>query len=425
MTGPAAGAFNLPAGDRGRLRELARRQAAYAALPVMAERRAMWTALNDGRPARPPVIVETWTFDRDFLRDGEFRCASAAGRAIERELLRNVRNHEVIDDDKVMPASFDIGWATAIDEFGVAIPVEMAQDAQGVETGYRWEHPIRDLERDFAKLKPAACTVDREATARRLTGLRDLFGDLLPVRLTSGAMGPTMLTHRAIMLMGMEAFFLAMMETPAAAHRLMAYLRDNALSVMRWAESEGLLRTNGGNDVSFGSSFNFTDRLPDLGDAPARLSQLWGATNSQESIGISPEMYGEFCAPYYRAVAEPLGRLYYGCCEPAHPFWRDIGALPHLAKVSVPKWCDQRFVADAIRGTGVVLSRKPDPNLLGVHPALDEDAWSAHIRETLAVARGVPVEFIIRDVYTVHGNLGKPRRAVELARREIDRALGA
>jgi hypothetical protein len=32
------------------------------------------------------------------------------------------------------------------------------------------------------------------------------------------------------------------------------------------------------------------------------------------------------------------------------------------------------------------------------------------------------MEFIVRDVYTVHGNLGKPRRAVEIARREIDRA---
>jgi len=35
--------------------------------------------------------------------------------------------------------------------------------------------------------------------------------------------------------------------------------------------------------------------------------------------------------------------------------------------------------------------------------------------------RGVAVEFIVRDVYTVHGNLDNPRRAVDVARREIDR----
>jgi hypothetical protein len=33
----------------------------------------------------------------------------------------------------------------------------------------------------------------------------------------------------------------------------------------------------------------------------------------------------------------------------------------------------------------------------------------------------VKVEFIVRDVYTVHGDLDNPRRAVEIARKEIDR----
>ena len=37
------------------------------------------------------------------------------------------------------------------------------------------------------------------------------------------------------------------------------------------------------------------------------------------------------------------------------------------------------------------------------------------------VTRGVQMEFIVRDVYTVHGDLGNARRAVEIARREIDR----
>jgi hypothetical protein len=31
------------------------------------------------------------------------------------------------------------------------------------------------------------------------------------------------------------------------------------------------------------------------------------------------------------------------------------------------------------------------------------------------------VEFVVRDVYTVHGDLNTPRRAVEIARREIER----
>jgi len=78
-------------------------------------------------------------------------------------------------------------------------------------------------------------------------------------------------------------------------------------------------------------------------------------------------------------------------------------------------------MGEALRGTEIVFSRKPDPNFLSVDQRLNEEAWAAHIRETLDATAGVFVEFIIRDVYTVHGNLGNAHRAVEIARREIDR----
>jgi hypothetical protein len=265
--------------------------------------------------------------------------------------------------------------------------------------------------------------VDREKTLAWKAFLEDLLGDFLPVCLRSWLPTATMLTHRVVELMGMQAFFMAMYDLPDEVHRLMAYLRDNALGIVRWLEAEGLLVLNNGNQASFGSSYNFTTRLPapDYAGGPARLCDFWGSSNSQETVGISPRMFHEFCFPYYRAVCEPMGLLYYGCCEPAHPFWADISQLPRLKKVSISRWCNQQFMGDALRGTEIVFSRKPDPNFLSVDRTLDEEAWAAHIRETLEATRGVFVEFIIRDVYTVHGNLNNARRAVEIARREVDR----
>ena len=416
--------WHLPPQERTYLRQLAAQQAEYAALPIMDQRKRNWYALNDGRPgARPPVIVETWTFDRDFLPPSVYRCATELGRGIERQLLRNVRNHELIDDDKVIPDTFDIRWFTQIDELGVHIGRETVKDAQGVETGYRFLHPIQDLERDLAKLKPALCSVDRERTMAWKAFLDDLLGDLLPVCIRTGTYGATMLTHRVVELMGMQAYLFAILDAPGAVHALMAYLRDNALRVMRWAESEGLLRLNNGNQDSFGSSYNFTERLPapGLNGGPVRLCDMWGASNSQETVGISPAQFHEFCFPHYRDVCEPVGLLYYGCCEPAHPFWEDLRRLPHINKISISRWCDQTFMGEALRGTQIVYSRKPDPNFLSVDERLDEEAWAAHIRETLRATHGVAVEFIVRDVYTVHGNLDNARRAVEIACREIER----
>ena len=413
----------IPATEHAYLRELAKRQAEIAALPVMAERRRMWYDLNDDTPnARPPVIIETWTFGDEFLPESVLRCASDIGKGIERQLLGNIRNHELIDDDKVIPNTFDIGWFVDIDEFGVTVGFENAEDQEGRRLGFKMEHPIRDLERDFELLKPARCRVDREKTLAWKAFVEELLGDLLPVEIRGGPFGHGMLTHRLVYLMGMEAFFVAMYDCPETLHRYMAFLRDNALRTMRWGEAEGLMRVNNENQTSFGSSFNFTTRLPAAGfDGRPRLCDMWGCANSQETVGVSPELFHEFCFPYYRDVCAPMGLVYYGCCEPTHPFWEDLRRLPNLKKVSISKWCDQRFMGEALQGTGIVYSRKPDPNLLGVDVQLDEEAWSAHIRESLEATPGIPVEFIVRDVYTVHHNLEKCKRAVNIARQEIDK----
>jgi len=424
--------WQLSAEERVYLRGLAKKQAEYAALPVMGERKKMRYELNDGSGGtRVPMVVESWTFDRDFMPKDVYKCTSEAGRNIERQLLRNIRNHEILDDDKVMPDYFAMYWSTEINELGVKIVADHVPDSQGVTTGYAYRHPITDLSRDLELLKPAVCKVDREKTYRYRDFLRELFDGVLDVRIENSMYACSFLTQRVVQLMGMEAYFMAMIEEPDKIHALMGYLRDNCLRIWRWAEREGLLRANNGNQTSFGSSFNFTRKLPphhppaEPGanvDTPARLSDIFGSCNSQETVGLSSEMYHEFCFPYYRDVAEPLGLLYYGCCEPVHPFWEDVSRYPHLKKVSISRWCDEKFVGERLRGTDVVFSRKPDPNFLGVDPVLREDAWRAHIAETLQAARGVQLEIIVRDVYSVHGNMNNPRRAIEIAREEIAKA---
>ena len=416
--------FHLPDYERRYLHQLAQQQAEIAALPVMEDRKQMWYALNDAQPgARPPVIIETWTFDRDFMPESIYQCQSELGRQIENKLLRNIRNHELLDDDKVIPNTYDIGWFIEQDEFGVDIPRKTVKDADNIETGYQWEHPIKDLERDLEKLKPITLAVDRKKTFAYQEFLDDLLGEFLPVKIRTGGHVSTMLTNRVVELMGMQNYFMAMYDQPELVHALMAYLRDNALRWMRWMETENLLRVNNGNQDSFGSSYNFTTNLPQPSHDPAhvRLKDCWGASNSQETVGISPRAFREFCLPYYKAVCEPWGQVYYGCCEPASPFWNEISELPNLKKVSISRWCDEAFMGEALRGTEIIYSRKPDPNFLSVDQTLDQEAWAEHIRKTLSVTKGVFTEFIIRDVYTLHGHIKNASNAVSIAKREINR----
>ena len=132
---------------------------------------------------------------------------------------------------------------------------------------------------------------------------------------------------------------------------------------------------------------------------------------------MSPAMFREFCLPYYHdGAASPSACSISAVASRPTLFWEELRQLPHLKKISISRWCDQRFMGEALRGTDIVFSRKPNPNFFAVDVELQEEAWAAHIRETLEATRGVFTEFIVRDVYTVHGNLDKPRRAVEIAR---------
>jgi len=103
-------------------------------------------------------------------------------------------------------------------------------------------------------------------------------------------------------LMSMETMFLAMYDAPDNLHALMSMLRDNALRMSKWAEEEGILVLNNGNQCTCGTCYNFTTLLPgdDYDPKHVKLKNMWGVMDSQETVGVSPDLFHEFCFPYYR-----------------------------------------------------------------------------------------------------------------------------
>ena len=422
-------AYSLPVEERTYLRELAKRQAEIAALPVMQARKKLWTDTNDCVPgARPPFALESWTFDRDFMPESLLRCKSDTGRWLERTFLRNIRHHEIFNDDHVCPDTLDIGWHVWCDEFGVEIKVERVKDAEGITTGYHFDSPIKDLRNGLGDVRPARFGVNRESTMEQKAFLEETFGDILPVRVRGDAFGNGSLTQRVVWLMSMENFFMAMYDCPDTLHEVMGMVRDNAKRMALWAEEEGLLTLNTGNQCTCGTCFNFTTKLPrEPFSGKVKLSDTWLREDSQETVGVSPELFHEFCFPYYADLASLYGFVYWGCCEPADTIWEmSLSKLPNLRAVSISRWASEEYMAEAFAGRNIVFSRKPDPNLFSLHYDLDEAAWRAHIRATLEACtkHNVPCEFVVRDVYSMKGNLMKTRRAVELANEEIDRFYG-
>jgi len=413
----------ITAKERTRLRELAKKQWEYSQLPVMQERIREWKRHNRCQPGRPLVVMEMGTFWGDMIPP--LQCQSPLAREIEASFLYDLVNFEEIGDDKVVSPYYSLSWWISLNQWGgLEIKRKAGVDAEGRQLGYAEEHPFKDLPNDLKTLQPSTFSVNREGTLARKAELEEIFGDILPVRLKNTSMQwHCTPTAKMITLMGMEQMLYNLMDYPDEMRQLNEFLVDDVLNFVRWQEREGLLVLNNDEDYVGSGSFGFTDELPtEVSRKSGRvtLKDLWINMNSQETVGVSPDMFKEFFYPGFERVAKEYGLVYYGCCEPVHDIWDVcLRNLPNLRKVSISAWCDEKFMGERLRGDRVIYSRKPSPNFVGVGK-FDPAAYRAHIRATLEAARGCVVELIHRDVYALDGDRTKPGQAVRICRELID-----
>jgi len=409
--------------DKDVLRRLAEQKLQLAAHPDNQERRAAWLALDAGGECRPMVLAEHGGI-RDPLRPcsvRELECAGEWARGIEAALREEILVFEELRDDHVVEPVINVPWRVRTSNFGVEPVVHQGGDAEHM--GSRsWEPPIRDLDADFAKLHPRTFSVDRAAVAAEWERREAVFSGIMPLRMRGGHYWTMGLTIQAIDLIGLEALMLAMYDNPAGLHRLMAFLRDDNLAFSRWLEEQGLYTLNNENDYIGSGSMGYTASLPkasEENDSRVREQDLWVLLESQETVGVGPELFAEFVFPYQLSIAQRFGKTYYGCCEPVHNRWHIIRQIPNLARVSVSPWADQRFMAEAL-GRDCVFSRKPNPALIST-AQFDEAAIRKDLRQTLDAASGCRLEIIMKDVHTLNNEPARLARWVQLAREEIAR----
>lgn len=408
----------MSAKERDYLRELAKKQLSYANLPVMEERKKLWYLHNSLQGPRPMVVMEEATFLEEILPPSQ--CETQDGKRMERQLLQNILAYELEDDDKVVPDCFYVNFQIRIKHWNVELHRVVAQEG----LGYHVDPILECLEEDMDKLSPSIYTYDKEETMRQKQVAEEVLGDILPVRLRNILnQWESTITAKAVDLMGMENMFCAMIAEPEKFHEFMEFLTDDIIRGLRWQEENGLLLLNNGNDYMGSGSYCFNHELDRPKDGETvRSTDTWGHMNSQESIGISPQMYHEFIYPSYARLAKEFGLLYYGCCEPVDPFWDDsISKYANLRKVSISPWCNEEIMAERLSGSRIIYSRKPSPNFIGVEKAFDEDAFRAYIRKTVELTKNCKTEFIFRDIYRLNGNLEKVKRAVAIVREETQR----
>jgi len=408
------------------LHRLAARKAEIARDPVNLERKEMWYRHDSGDGGRPMILAE-WFGVGDENRPIPFsviECEDPWAQGLEWGLRTDIYQFEELRDDHVVEPFVHTNWKMSSTDYGVQ-SVHHTGDNEGRMGSQRWDHPVKDLDTDFDKLHPRSFSVDREATFAEVARLESVFDGILPVRLRGMVWWTMGMTMTAIDLIGLENLMLYMFDNPDGLHRVMAFLRDDHLAWMKWMEEEGLLTLNNENDYIGSGSMGYSRDLPQPGleeGQPARVKDMWGLSESQETVGVGPDQFEEFIFPYQLATIEPFGKCYYGCCEPVNSRWHILKRIPNLARVSVSPWADEEFMAAEL-GTRYAYSRKPAPSMIST-AIFDENAIREDLRHTLSVARGCRVELIMKDVHTLNNEPGRLPRWVQIAREVIDEQSG-
>jgi len=397
--------------DKAILKDLAKKRQEYANSPRNLENIRLWYKHNACKGERPMVHVEINTFQEELIPK-RLKCEGELARRLEIDMLHNMINFEILEDDRPVIPYFPVPNRVWPVPFGLHVKLEPA--TSGI--GYHYAPYINDLERDFHLLGDTIMPIDKNADKAYIDAAECTFGDILPVKktLNSISMSPT---QTLVALMSMETMFVSMYDYPELFHAMMQHFATDMLKYLDHLEVEGFILPTTGAETLYQGSWCFTDELPQ--DAKA-VSHVWGYMDSQETVGLSPDMYAEFIFPYYKQIADRFGLLSYGCCEPVHSVWDSIKQFSSLRKLSISPWCDEALIGERLQGKNIIYHRKPAPHFIGVGTTLDEDAVRENISQTIKAAKGVPLEITQRDVYTINNDEQKARRYVELIREVIE-----
>ncbi len=399
------------------LRSLAARCRQIADSPENLELKRRWTALNDLNHEGPPLLLVSpegsW---REIAATLPVECESEQARHWEFSLRQTLYQHDVIRDDAAFDPVFTVGCPVSASDFGIPFQQTLSDQQGGA---YHDEPVLQNLDSDLDKLHFRAITVDRAAASRSVELAENTLGDLLIVRTQPAFWWTCGLTWTAIKLLGLENFMFAMYDHPEGLHRLMKFLSSDMLNFITFFEQEGLLGYNNGG-IGIGSGgLGYTRQLPSL-EAPVsgrvQLNHLWGFGESQETVGVAPDMFGEYIFPYQFPLLERFGLNYYGCCEASEGRWKYVSQIPNLRCLSVAPWSDQARCAEMF-GRKYVYCRKPKPT--PVCMGFNEAEIRLEFRETLQHAGALNTAMILKDTHTVENEPQRFARWVQLGRDEF------
>ncbi len=400
--------------DQEILRTLAKQVAELADRPLEDEKRSLWYRHNSLVPTRPVIFCDPENGWNEIITPGQLRCKGDLARGWEMALRKEIYWGCEMGDDRVIEPFFNVAHVYTESDWG------MHEVKIGGEHGnaYTWESPLIDY-RQIADMHFPVICVDWDATQKVIALAEETVGDSLKVRLKTAWWWTLGMTWTLVNLRGLSQIMYDMLDYPDDLHHIMAILRDGHLAKLDYLQQNGLLSLN--NDSSYVGSggFGWTHELPQKDfTGIVRTEDMWGFAESQETVGVSPQMFGEFIFPYQLTILARFGLNCYGCCEPVDSRWKFLEEIPRLRRVSVSPWAKIPRMAEYL-GDRYIFSMKPNPADLAM-PTFDEDRIRANLRQAMHTTRNCRLEVIMKDNNTICNDPRRVTRWVQIAREEAE-----
>jgi hypothetical protein len=402
--------------DQQILRSLAGRVAELASRDIEREKADLWRRHNALEPTRPVVFCDPENGWNEIITPEEIVCEGQLARSWETHLRKEIFWADSMGDDKVVEPVLRVRHVYTESDWGMHERITRSE-AQG---SYKWDPPLKSYDL-LDKLHFPTIEVDHEASEQLAALAGRTFDGLLAVELKTQWWWTLGMTWTLINLRGLTQMMLDMYDHPAELGRLMEILRDGHLAKLDFLQENNLLSLNNDNTYVGSGGFGFTDELPQAGSTgPVRLIDMWGFCESQETVGVSPEMFEEFVFPYQMPIMERFGLNCYGCCEPLDNRWHILKRFPRLRRISVSPWADAEKMAQNL-GADYIYSYKPSPADLA-RENIDADRIRAELRNVLEITKGCRMEVIMKDNHTLANTPANAVRWCKIAREEAERA---
>ena len=393
---------------------LAERVAGISDRPIESEKRELWYRLDKLQPVRPLISCDIENGWNEVIPGGSLKCSTNLAKRWEITLLKELWWGENICDDKVIEPFFNIGYRYEESNWGLE-----QRFFGGTDGGsYIWDPLIVD-KNDINKLNYKNLNIDYEKTRQTFEFAESIFKGILKVHIRGVWWWSLGLTFDLALIRGLGQMMVDMIEDPGFIHFLMNFIKDSTLNKLNFLEKNNLLSLSNGCYVGPGG-FAYTEDLPARDyKNNIRLKDIWGFSESQETVGISPKMFAEFIFPYQLEILKNFGICSYGCCEPLEKRWEIIKQIPNLRRVSVSSYSDARAMAGFLEDK-YIYSLKPSP-LEIAQPKLDTERVEKIMKNYFDIAKGCRVEVLMQDNHTIGQNPQNVIDWVKAAKKEAEK----